>query len=223
MGRHVLAGLIIIYGSLLAGPGLAQIDPPEPAFMCEGDWSGGETQLLEVYLSDDVTRGFVRLSNVAGREVVSPIYPMWTAMPARLVSGEATSLVLGVWSRVSRHDETEPHRAIWVVQLEGDAFVERWRGSALARPLLDWRAADLDGDGVDELITLETQEGHCFLTAYAWREFGFHGVASREFACGALSFCDGPPSADPTLCRGAREHFRARLGDDALLIDRWTE
>lgn len=61
----------------------------------------------------------------------------------------------------------------------GDDFGERWAGSALARPLREIAAADLDGDGWQELIALESEYNDpAFLPArglavWRWNGFGF--------------------------------------------------
>jgi len=48
-----------------------------------------------------------------------------------------------------------------------------WLGSRLARPFIDYALADLNGDGFDEIASLETAPGGCLLAAYSWDGFGF--------------------------------------------------
>lgn len=61
----------------------------------------------------------------------------------------------------------------------GKAYREVWAGSALAQPLLSVSAADLDGDGWQELIALESDyhatphEPASALTVWEWNGFGF--------------------------------------------------
>ena len=59
------------------------------------------------------------------------------------------------------------------------AYRELWAGSALADPLRSFVAADLDGDGRQELLALESRYNDPFyapsraLTAWEWNGFGF--------------------------------------------------
>jgi hypothetical protein len=61
----------------------------------------------------------------------------------------------------------------------GDTYREVWAGSALAQPLLSIAAADLNGDGWQELIALESDyntvqhETASALTIWEWNGFGF--------------------------------------------------
>lgn len=49
-----------------------------------------------------------------------------------------------------------------------------WLGSRLARPFDDYRLFDLDGDGIDEIVSIESeQNGHKLLALYDWKGFGF--------------------------------------------------
>ena len=66
------------------------------------------------------------------------------------------------------------------------AYRELWAGSALADPILSFAAADLDGDGVQELATLEGSYttyksgiAHT-LKIWRWNFFGFNAVSSIE-------------------------------------------
>jgi len=48
-----------------------------------------------------------------------------------------------------------------------------WLGSRLARPFVDYALADLNGDGYDEIASLETARDGYLLAAYSWDSFGF--------------------------------------------------
>jgi hypothetical protein len=62
-------------------------------------------------------------------------------------------------------------------------FTERWAGSALAQPVTKFSLADLNGDGFDELITLEstyetpTNSPANSLKVWEWNGFGFSLVS----------------------------------------------
>ena len=48
-----------------------------------------------------------------------------------------------------------------------------WLGSRLARPFVDYTLADLDGDGYDEIASIEMAQNGYLLAAYKWDSFGF--------------------------------------------------
>jgi len=48
-----------------------------------------------------------------------------------------------------------------------------WLGSRLARPFIDYVLADLNGDGYDEIASLEIVPDGYLLAAYSWDSFGF--------------------------------------------------
>jgi hypothetical protein len=74
-----------------------------------------------------------------------------------------------------------------------NAFRERWAGSALAEPILEFAAADLSGSGKQNLITLDsdydvpagTPAKH--LKVWEWNGFGFSVVSKVEGLFHSLS------------------------------------
>ncbi|WP_411678402.1 FG-GAP repeat domain-containing protein [Caproicibacter sp.] len=57
----------------------------------------------------------------------------------------------------------------------------KWLGSRLSRPFDDYVFCDLDGDGLDELISVEsTREGKKELNAYKWTGFGFESIGVSD-------------------------------------------
>ena len=59
----------------------------------------------------------------------------------------------------------------------------KWLGSRLSRPFDDYVFCDVDGDGMDELISVETtRDGKRELDAYKWTGFGFESIGvSRSY------------------------------------------
>ncbi len=63
-----------------------------------------------------------------------------------------------------------------------DGTLEKiWLGSRLARPFDDFVLCDTDGDGMDEIVSIEsTQDGEKALAEYHWAGFGFDMEAESE-------------------------------------------
>lgn len=59
----------------------------------------------------------------------------------------------------------------------------KWLGSRLSRPFDDYIFCDVDGDRMDELVSVETtREGKKELNAYKWTGFGFESIGiSRAY------------------------------------------
>ncbi len=83
---------------------------------------------------------------------------------------------------------------------KNDHFGEVWAGSAMADPLLAFAAADLDGDGTQELVALESRYDDepgapaWALSAWEWHGFGFRLLArvDGEFQeLGTVKMLDG--------------------------------
>ena len=86
----------------------------------------------------------------------------------------------------SFHDAQNQSCHIILIGYSRGAYRELWAGSALADPIVSFAAADLDGDGVQELATLEesytTYKSGIAHTVKIWRWnfFGFNAVSSIE-------------------------------------------
>ncbi len=144
-------------------------------------WSSAQSKdtfkpRLEAHFSTDKKKGFVSFEE-DGKRWTSRIYAMWKADIADLDGDGIDELILGVWSRVTRHNEPSPSRAIWVLRWDSTQLTPVWRGSAMSRPLVDFEIQRTDGKA--QLKTLETLENQKFSTLYRWTGFGFR-VISRE-------------------------------------------
>jgi hypothetical protein len=76
------------------------------------------------------------------------------------------------------HDRHNQSCHLILIGWRGQAFGEIWAGSALADPIVAFRAADLEGDGRHELIALEGDYTSSklvaqSLTIWDWNGFGF--------------------------------------------------
>jgi hypothetical protein len=86
----------------------------------------------------------------------------------------------------SFHDSQNQSCHIILIGYSRGAYRELWAGSALADPIVSFAAADLDGDGVQELATLEGSYttyrsgiAHT-LKIWRWNFFGFNAVSLIE-------------------------------------------
>lgn len=125
----------------------------------------------------------------------------WRTRPAPAVSLEAGKLEGPRKSQfllsLERHEspidsERDPRPYVYEVGPHG--FIARWRGSALAWPLLDARLLP-GSDGVlcalhrrDSFLMLSPESKGTRLAAYRWNGFGFDGIADKGVvsACRAL-------------------------------------
>jgi hypothetical protein len=99
------------------------------------------------------------------------------------------------------HDQAGNSCHFILVGWVNDHYAELWAGSALADPLTAFRAADLDGDADQELVTLEGQYADLGSTparklkVWEWNGFGFSVVSSLEGSFSSLALArheDGP-------------------------------
>ncbi|MBA2661331.1 MAG: hypothetical protein H0U74_03500 [Bradymonadaceae bacterium] len=186
-----IASAVAAIMAVALGGGLARGDEPptkvEPDSVLYPRWQSANASLtpaLEVFLARDARRGFVSFAR-DGRRWTSPIFTMWKATVADVNGDGEDELVLGMWSRARRHDESSPHRTVWVMAWADDRLVPLWRGSALSLPLVDFQLADVDGDGTFELLAIESAGERCRWALYRWNGFGFWVDAQTALSCEA--------------------------------------
>lgn len=91
-----------------------------------------------------------------------------------------------------------------LIAWRGNAYQERWAGSALAEPLQAFVAADLDGDGRQELVGLETSYDALAnspaqaVSLWAWNGFGFSLLARQSGAFQQMA-AYAPQGSEPFL------------------------
>lgn len=69
----------------------------------------------------------------------------------------------------------------FLYQWIGEDIAPKWLGSRLAMPFEDLIFADINADGKDELLSIETKENsHKVLMAYTWKGFGFEALGSSD-------------------------------------------
>jgi hypothetical protein len=116
--------------------------------------------------------------------------PSWRTRPAQVLSMETAKLkgpdgpefLLSVEKHSSPIDsENDPRPYVYEVGPSG--FIARWRGSALAWPLIDARLLPAN-DGVlcalhrsDSFLVLSAKSNSTRVAAYRWNGFGFDGIS----------------------------------------------
>lgn len=128
-----------------------------------------------------------------GREIWSGLpshWGAWKLVVADLDGDGFKELLLGV--KIKTRFFPERHKSLFVLGWNGNFLYARWLGSHMSKPLLDFVAFDLDGDGKDELITLELgREGKGHLLVYRWIGFGFGFLWESEAFFNGVLFSDG--------------------------------
>ena len=120
-------------------------------------------------------------------------------------------IAMGVYKKAEFHPvmAKRPFFYHW----ENGDIVPVWRGSRLSRPFADYIFYDLDNDGKDELLAIETASDEKeLINAYRWKGFGFESIAESGNYDGII------------------ELVRQYKGEERLMIEvreamgqRWTE
>ncbi|MCD7909052.1 MAG: hypothetical protein LUH04_15485 [Clostridium sp.] len=93
-----------------------------------------------------------------------------------------------------------------------------WLGSRLARPFDDYLLFDLDGDGIDEIVSIESeQNGNKLLALYDWKGFGFEiRAVSDEIQSEVLFLNNTNTRQDGILVNIGNTPYHLRLDGDKL-------
>ena len=98
----------------------------------------------------------------------------------------------------------------------------KWRGSRLSRPFVDYNFYDLDGDGIDELISIEIlEDGRNLINSYKWKGFGFEGfMESEDFQ--EINSLDKRGDGIFINTKEGREEFIGKLvlSEDKIIVER---
>lgn len=69
----------------------------------------------------------------------------------------------------------------FIYEWHGNGISPKWLGSRLSRPFDDYIFADINADGIDELISTEhLRDGKKAVNSYAWKGFGFEGIGESD-------------------------------------------
>ena len=89
---------------------------------------------------------------------------VWKAEAGVVTDEGVENVVLGVYNKSPFHQEMEKRVFIYIVK--DDELRPRYRASKLSLPFDDFLLYDVDGDGVMEIVTLDSVKGANFVSAY---------------------------------------------------------
>lgn len=109
---------------------------------------------------------------------LSKIKP-WKVQTCDIDGDGKKEISIGVFKTARFHPVLAKRPFIYNWDEEG--ISPKWLGSRLSRPFEDYIFADLDLDGMDELIAIENlQKGTKLINSYKWKNFGFEAVAESS-------------------------------------------
>lgn len=161
-----------------------------------------ESEILEVY-----------------REDYSDLKP-WKVTSGDVDGDEKDEISIGVYKKTPLHQVMAKRPFIYYY--EDNRLLPKWRGSRLSKPFDDYDFYDIDGDGIDELISIELlQNGQKVINTYKWRGFGFEGFLQSESYDNIKDLIVGDTSVFMTIEEKERDYQGLiKLEEDILKIER---
>lgn len=104
----------------------------------------------------------------------------WKVQAADVDGDGVKEISVGMYKKTEFHPvmAKRPYLYNW----HGSYISPKWRGSRLARPFDDYIFADIDGDGMDELVSIEIlSDGRKVMNSYKWKGFGFEGIGESRY------------------------------------------
>jgi hypothetical protein len=96
----------------------------------------------------------------------------WKLTTADVDGDGKREIVLGVYK--STRYIPQPHNCVFIYGWDGRRAYPKWLSSSLSKPFTDFTFADIDHDGKDDLIALETRrDGKQCIVVYSWIGFGY--------------------------------------------------
>lgn len=102
-------------------------------------------------------------------------YNPWKILVSDVDGDGKLDVCIGVWKKARFHPVFD--NRLFIFGWEEEEIFPKWLGSRLSSPMLDFDFADIDQDGLKELISLEIQKNNLRrIMAYKWKGFGFEGI-----------------------------------------------
>ncbi|WP_077369389.1 hypothetical protein [Anaerosalibacter sp. Marseille-P3206] len=114
------------------------------------------------------------------REDFSRLKP-WKITTGDIDGDGKCEVSIGVYKKTPFHQVMAKRPFIY--SFENNKLVPKWRGSRLSKPFTDYDFCDIDGDGIDEIVSIEILEDNKkVINTYKWEGFGFEGfLHSKSF------------------------------------------
>lgn len=106
-------------------------------------------------------------------------YNPWKVQACDIDGDNIKEISLGVYT-VSAYRKDMAKRP-FIYNLYKGSLYPKWLGSRLSRPFDDYIFNDIDGDNMDELLSIEVlKEGSKEIMSYKWTGFGFEGIGNSK-------------------------------------------
>lgn len=228
---------------LAAGAALLFSRPPQPNivswYVCDIDGDSREELLLITAASADLRldTGEVYGDTLAvydsykirkNRPVVQAepeaVFDLASIKPLKVLAGDIDGdgrVEIGVCVYKTAKFHPVPAKRPFFYALQDGQLQPVWLGSRLARPFADYRLFDLDGDGVDEIVSIESvQSGNQLLALYDWKGFGFEVRAISDEYQGEIVFLNNTNTRqDEILVNIEGTQHSLRLEGDTLTAE----
>ncbi|SMC34466.1 hypothetical protein [Papillibacter cinnamivorans] len=157
----------------------------------EGERNGQFLLICDASAKEDLdTLGYIPPEKIRNRIDLAPIRPMKVQLGD--VNGDGINEVSICVYKTTKFHPVLAKRPFFF-DLKNGNLIPFWLGSRLSRPFDDYILRDLDGDGADEIISIEELEnGGRVLALYNWRGFGFEMLTESKEYDGTLRFAYDP-------------------------------
>jgi hypothetical protein len=117
----------------------------------------------------------------------------WKVQTADVDGDGKKEISIGVF-KTARFHPVEAKRPFIYNWSEKEGIYPKWLGSRLSRPFEDYIFADIDSDGMDELVSIELlSDGRKIVNSYNWKGFGFEGTGESNAFDDVTSISRGEP------------------------------
>ncbi len=146
----------------------------------------------------------------------------WKVQTCDVDGDGRTEISIGVYKTARFHPVMAKRPFIY--EWHGNAISPKWLGSRLSRPFDDYIFADINADGVDEIISIEhLRDGRKAVNSYSWKGFGFEGIGESTafddiYSIGKITPDDGGEELIEVLVLMERQKRRVilRYGEERL-------
>lgn len=112
------------------------------------------------------------------REDFSRLKP-WKVVLGDIDGDGIDEVSIGVYKKTPFHQVMAKRPFIY--SYENNSLQPKWKGSRLSKPFTDYDFCDIDGDGIDEIVSIEIlEDNNKVINTYKWEGFGLQGFLQSE-------------------------------------------